>query len=376
IVKHAYRVVALQFPDDMLADAQCVSDTIASGVNAQSPDTPKESGDACRVFVLGDTTYGSCCVDTVAAEHVKASLIVHYGESCQSLVTKVPVLYIYGRAEFATNMDETVKSLRENITEGSRVVVLYECKWQWRMQGLCKALAEFAHVTMSVLRSEATGEEDNATTVLGRLIPCEKSDEPHHEANRGTLDEASSSEETTDDNEGGLYNFSDTTVVWVGPQGRTLTALMLNMPSAHRFVSYNPQTHDCLLEGATVNKSLMRRYFLVEKCKQAQTVGILVGTLGIAHHNELLAHIKTILKAAGKKFYTIVIGKINGPKVANFLEVDAYVLVACAENSLVDSKEFSVPIVTPFEMELACTRGREWPGRLRTDLEEVLPQLS
>ena len=35
-------------------------------------------------YILADTTYGSCCVDEVAAEHVGADLIVHYGRTCLS----------------------------------------------------------------------------------------------------------------------------------------------------------------------------------------------------------------------------------------------------------------------------------------------------
>lgn len=33
------------------------------------------------IFVTGDTSYGSCCVDEVSAQHLKADAIVHYGES-------------------------------------------------------------------------------------------------------------------------------------------------------------------------------------------------------------------------------------------------------------------------------------------------------
>ena len=56
------------------------------------------------------------------------------------------------------------------------------------------------------------------------------------------------------------------------------------------------------------------------------------------------------------QYYTVAVGKLNVPKMANFLEIDVYVLVACPENSLVDSHEFYKPVVTPFEMELACIR--------------------
>ena len=32
-----------------------------------------------RIAVLGDTSYGSTCVDEVAAQHIGADVIVHYG---------------------------------------------------------------------------------------------------------------------------------------------------------------------------------------------------------------------------------------------------------------------------------------------------------
>ena len=56
------------------------------------------------------------------------------------------------------------------------------------------------------------------------------------------------------------------------------------------------------------------------------------------------------------QYYTIAVGKLNVPKMANFLEIDVFVLVACPENSLLDSQEFYKPVVTPFEMEIACIR--------------------
>lgn len=72
-------------------------------------------------------------------------------------------------------------------------------------------------------------------------------------------------------------------------------------------------------------------------------------------------------------------GKLNVAKMANFMEVDVYVLVACPESSLIDnqvmiviivigsivlmifwfdniSQDFYKPVVTPFEMEVACSR--------------------
>jgi len=55
----------------------------------------------------------------------------------------------------------------------------------------------------------------------------------------------------------------------------------------------------------------------------------------------------------------VAVGKLNVPKMANFLEIDLFVLVACPENSLVDSQDFYKPVVTPFEMEIACIRSAD-----------------
>jgi diphthamide biosynthesis protein 2 len=100
----------------------------------------------------------------------------------------------------------------------------------------------------------------------------------------------------------------------------------------------------------------------------------------LAHYLEVTGWIKKALKIAQKKYYSFVVGKINMCKLANFAEIDVFVLVACPENSLLDSKvtfihlsirrtisycvcfdnpssfclkEYYKPIVTPFELALA-----------------------
>lgn len=49
------------------------------------------------MFILGDVTYGACCVDDFSARALKADLLVHYGHSCLVPVdvTTIPCLYIF-----------------------------------------------------------------------------------------------------------------------------------------------------------------------------------------------------------------------------------------------------------------------------------------
>jgi len=65
----------------------------------------------------------------------------------------------------------------------------------------------------------------------------------------------------------------------------------------------------------------------LEKVKFPAT-GIVVGTLGVAGYGEAVDTIRSLAKAAGKKTYTLLMGKPSPAKLANFLEVDVFVLVA------------------------------------------------
>ncbi|OMJ14198.1 Diphthamide biosynthesis protein 2 [Smittium culicis] len=68
---------------------------------------------------------------------------------------------------------------------------------------------------------------------------------------------------------------------------------------------------------------------------------------------KVIENLKSVLRKHRIKFYTILAGKINPAKMANFMEVEVFVTVACPENSIIDSKEFYQPVVTPLEMLLA-----------------------
>lgn len=49
-----------------------------------------------------------------------------------------------------------------------------------------------------------------------------------------------------------------------------------------------------------------------------------------------------------------------------------FVLVACPENSLLDWKEFYQPVVSLYEVELACNSSRQWSSKYVTDFRQLL----
>jgi len=171
-----------------------------------------------------------------------------------------------------------------------------------------------------------------------------------------------------------LQHISDYTVLYIGnPECHFLTAVLMTFGGC-RCVVYDPETSETEeLDKRDSSKALARRFYLVERARDAQRVGILIGTLGVADYLDIASQLESTIRRAGKAVYRFVVGKLNPAKLANFSDIDIFVLIACPENSLLDSKEFFQPIVTPFEMELACSPQRQWTGTCELDFRQLLP---
>lgn len=170
----------------------------------------------------------------------------------------------------------------------------------------------------------------------------------------------------------GSQSVADCGMFYVGQEGATLRNFMMTWNRCS-FCSFDPETATGRKESVNVNRTLMKRYYAIERAKDAGVVGILVGTLGVADYLSIIEQLKETIRRAGKKTYMFAMGKLNVPKLANFMEIDIFVLIACPENSLLDSSDFYKPVVTPFEMEVACNKNREWSGEYVTDFRHLLP---
>ncbi|XP_040264117.1 2-(3-amino-3-carboxypropyl)histidine synthase subunit 2 [Bufo bufo] len=324
------RKVALQFPDDLLGCSVPIARRLEDATGA-------------KIYILGDTSYGSCCVDEVAAEHVGADALVHYGQACLSPCRRLPVTYAFGRK--AVNVDLCTEAFRNLFPErDSPVVVLSDVVYDHILGELDMRFAPiYSRVVFSTLSWLNEAPSAGEVYKFGRKFSPDPGLWPDG------------------------YNF-----FYVGGEGAALTNLLLTWPHC-TFFSFNPVTNESRREGVHVNRALMKRFYLIEKARDAQVVGILVGTLGVSDYLSALSHLKALLHRAGKKSYLLSMGKLNPAKLANFPEVDVFVLVACPENSLLDSSDFYRPIITPDEMEVACNPAREWGGRCITDFREILP---
>lgn len=67
---------------------------------------------------------------------------------------------------------------------------------------------------------------------------------------------------------------------------------------------------------------------------------------------------------------------MNPAKLANFTDIDCFVLIGCPENNLYHSKDFYKPLVSIFEIEMALNPAwhSQIPDSFCTDFREVLPE--
>lgn len=74
-----------------------------------------------HALVLGDVTYGACCVDDFSAAAMGAELLVHYGHSCLVPVdvTTVPCLYVF--VDITVDIDHLVDSVLLNFAPGMKL---------------------------------------------------------------------------------------------------------------------------------------------------------------------------------------------------------------------------------------------------------------
>ena len=96
--------VALQLPEGLTMYASAIGDIIvkfayqfqpAGTPDEEEPNQPKKA--IKSLSVLGDVTYGACCIDDLSARALGCDLLVHYGHSClvPLTCTVIPCLYVF-----------------------------------------------------------------------------------------------------------------------------------------------------------------------------------------------------------------------------------------------------------------------------------------
>jgi 2-(3-amino-3-carboxypropyl)histidine synthase len=97
--------VSLQFPEGLLLYSTLISDIVSTFAKVEC-------------LILGDVTYGACCIDDLASRALGCEFIVHYGHSCLvpiSQMTIKNVLYVF--VEIGIDMKHLIDSIAFNLSK-------------------------------------------------------------------------------------------------------------------------------------------------------------------------------------------------------------------------------------------------------------------
>lgn len=464
IHKGRFKRVALQFPDEALVDSvpvywalkREVRSLYAAGIPATASPSASTSSAPQKglpeFYILADTSYGGCCVDEVAAKHVDADLVVHYGHACLSATARLPVIYVFTKqplADIPAAATSLAQQAKQHVCDGDEsehvkaLVLTYDVSWNHVVEDVFQATQQAlrrAGIDLPLVRTHVDfrrnyedklvdgksaysdaptqsgcsggsngsccGNPEPSVSSSCNGAACSSTNPSPSSCSKATAAATSTAAlSTTSATISDIASerasqplgpsrtvtlppnttFSQCAYLYLGPESLSLTNLLLTLGASTPVISYDPLTSTARVETGSTNRLLMKRYASVLKARDASVVGLLVGTLGVHSYLPLLKYLRGLLsgKKSGRKVYTISVGKLNPAKLANFQEIDVFVLVACPENTLVDSKEFFRPIVTPFEMELAVKaaerqqrgqEGVEWSGKYVLDLERLVPE--
>eukprot|EP01135_Chromosphaera_perkinsii_P001315 Nk52_evm42s164 gene=Nk52_evmTU42s164 len=301
--------VALQFPEGLLMYACAISDIL------------EEFGGA-EMLIMGDVTYGACCVDDYTARALGCDLMVHYGHSCLVPIdaTKIKMLYIF--VDIKIDMDHFVDTIRHNFDTSERIGFVSTVQFVSSLQHAQMALTSTTHKNVFIPQSKPLSPGE----VLGCTAPP-------------------------------LMN-GETAVIYLGDGRFHLEAIMIANPEIKAY-RYDPYSKVFSREYYEHEEMHSLRKSAIEKASKAKTFGLILGSLGRQGSPRVLKNLENQIKEAGLNYIIVLLSEIFPYKLSLFKDVDAWVQVACPRLSIDWGYAFEKPLLSPYETAVVM-RAVKW----------------
>ena len=290
--------------------------------------------------IMGDVTYGACCVDDLSAKALGCDFMVHYGHSCLVPidVTSIKMLYVFVEITFDTTHVSIARSFRGAARCHFFWLQLVDMIKQHFDSG--RPLAVMGTIQFAAAIHKVRSELSDHFPSL--LIPKCKPLSP------GEVLGCTSPKLPEDIQE----------YVFVADGRFHLESAMIHNPTKQAF-RYNPYDKTMTKEGYEHEEMRTARKDAIDTAAKAQTVGLILGTLGRQGNPAIMQRLKSKLKAAGKRVVTLLMSEIFPQKLALMPQVDAWVQVACPRLSVDWGTAFTKPLLNPYEAEVALATA-EW----------------
>ncbi|XP_031561896.1 2-(3-amino-3-carboxypropyl)histidine synthase subunit 1-like [Actinia tenebrosa] len=299
--------VALQMPEGLLLFACTIADIL-------------QRFTGCDTVIMGDVTYGACCVDDYTATALGCDLLVHYGHSCLvpiDAMTGIKMLYVF--VDIKIDISHFVDSVGFNIPLGSRLALVSTIQFVAALQAASMELSKDYKVEIPQCKPLSPGE------ILGCTSP-----------------------KLTDKD----------AFIYLGDGRFHLEAVMIANPSISAY-RYDPYEKVFSKEYYDIDAMHQARRNAIQKAVSAKKYGLILGTLGRQGNPKVMQNLENKIKAAGLEVITVLLSEIFPDKLQLFEDVDAWVQVACPRLSIDWGTAFTKPLLSPYEASVAL-QAIEW----------------
>lgn len=313
IRKHNAKRVALQMPEGLLIYSLVISDILEQFCQVET-------------VVMGDVTYGACCIDDYTAKALDCDFIVHYAHSCLVPVdvTSIKVLYIF----VTINIDENhvINTLKLNFPANTNLAIFGTIQF---------------NPTIHSIKGKLENDLDHPLYLIPpQLKPLSK----------GEVLGCTSAR---------LDKSHITAMIYLGDGRFHLESAMIHNPDIPAY-RYDPYSRKFTHEYYDQQQMMDVRELAITTAKNAKVVGLILGGLGRQGNPITLQNLEEKLVERGYQVVKIMLSEIFPQKLAMFNNIDAFIQVACPRLSIDWGYAFEKPLLTPYEAMVMLEKDEKW----------------
>ncbi|CAK7210422.1 Diphthamide biosynthesis protein 1 [Sporothrix curviconia] len=317
--------VALQMPEGLLLFATTISDIL------------QQFCPGIDTLIMGDVTYGACCIDDYTARALGCDLLVHYAHSCLIPVdvTQIKTLYVF--VDIRIDTAHLLATLERNLLKETGKTTL--------------ALVGTIQFNATIHGVKPTLERAGFRVLVPQIAPLSRGEilgctSPNLAASYGNSDGA-------DDADNADNADNNLVILYLGDGRFHLESIMIHNPTVPAY-RYDPYARKLTRETYGHAEMQDLRRSAIRTARTAQSWGLILGSLGRQGNPHTLSAIEARLRQRGIPFVTLLLSEILPQKLARMSQdVECWVQVACPRLSIDWGYAFPRPLLTPYEALLA-----------------------
>ncbi|CAG8528035.1 12957_t:CDS:10 [Ambispora leptoticha] len=292
--------VALQFPEGLLMFACTIADILERFCNVET-------------LVMGDVTYGACCVDDFTAKALDCDFMVHYGHSCLVPVdiTTIKTLYVF--VDIGIDNQHFIDTITKNFEKGKKLTIVGTIQFVAAIQTAKKMLENDYQLIVPQTKPLSPGE----------ILGCTSPKLNDHDA-----------------------------LVYLGDGRFHLESIMIANPEIPAF-RYDPYSKKFTRERYDHLEMHSLRKHAINVARKAKKFGLILGTLGRQGSPKVMQYLEEKLRSQGREYMCVLLSEIFPDKLGLFEDIDAWIQIACPRLSIDWGYAFSKPLLTPYEASVA-----------------------